>query len=245
MNSFNEIDGIPATGNVHLQREILKGEWGFQGFVVSDWGSIGEMIPHGFAKDLEQAAAQAIHGWQRHGHGSTRLRRAPRGARQGRHGRPEARGRRRATGAARQVPPRPVRRSVPLQRRRARKAATLTPANLTAARDVARKSIVLLKNKGGILPLDKRVGKIAVIGPLAGDKDSPLGNWRAQAEADSAISLVEGIKAAVSPATRVVFAEGAKLLVSERSFAAPPVYSPPTGRALRRLSRRREAPTWS
>ena len=60
MNSFNEIGGIPATGNPHLQRDILKGEWGFQGFVVSDWGSIGEMIPHGFADDLEQAAQQAI-----------------------------------------------------------------------------------------------------------------------------------------------------------------------------------------
>ena len=60
MNSFNEIGGIPATGNAHLQRDILKGEWGFQGFVVSDWGSIGEMIPHGFSENLEQAAQQAI-----------------------------------------------------------------------------------------------------------------------------------------------------------------------------------------
>ena len=60
MNSFNEIGGIPSTGNPHLQRDILKGEWGFQGFVVSDWGSIGEMIPHGFSENLEQAARQAI-----------------------------------------------------------------------------------------------------------------------------------------------------------------------------------------
>ena len=57
MNSFNEIAGIPATANVHLQRDMLKGEWGFQGFVVSDWGSIGEMVPHGFSTDLAQAAA--------------------------------------------------------------------------------------------------------------------------------------------------------------------------------------------
>ena len=60
MNSFNEIGGIPATGNAHLQRDILKGEWGFQGFVVSDWGSIGEMVPHGYSESLEQAAQQAI-----------------------------------------------------------------------------------------------------------------------------------------------------------------------------------------
>ena len=55
MNSFNEIAGIPSTGNAHLQRDILKGEWGFQGFVVSDWGSIGEMVPHGFVENLETA----------------------------------------------------------------------------------------------------------------------------------------------------------------------------------------------
>ena len=60
MNSFNEIGGIPSTGNAHLQRDILKGEWGFPGFVVSDWGSIGEMIPHGYAENLEHAAKIAL-----------------------------------------------------------------------------------------------------------------------------------------------------------------------------------------
>ena len=60
MNAFNEIAGIPSTGNAHLQRDILKGEWGFQGFVVSDWGSIGEMVAHGYSENLEQAARQAI-----------------------------------------------------------------------------------------------------------------------------------------------------------------------------------------
>ena len=86
MNSFNEIGGIPATGNPHLQRDILKGEWGFQGFVVSDWGSIGEMIPHGFAENLEQAAVAGDHRGQRHGHGVAGVRRRtwPRSSRAGR-----------------------------------------------------------------------------------------------------------------------------------------------------------------
>ena len=78
MNSFNEIGGIPATGSVHLQRDILKGEWGFQGFVVSDWGSIREMIPHGFAADLASAARHGHHRRQRHGHGVARVHRPPR-----------------------------------------------------------------------------------------------------------------------------------------------------------------------
>jgi len=60
MNSFNDINGVPATGNAYILREKLKKEWNFKGFVVSDWGSIGEMIPHGFAKDRSDAALKAI-----------------------------------------------------------------------------------------------------------------------------------------------------------------------------------------
>ena len=60
MNSFNDLNGIPATGSKYLQRDILKGQWGFKGFVVSDWGSIGEMINHGYAKDGPDAAMKAL-----------------------------------------------------------------------------------------------------------------------------------------------------------------------------------------
>ena len=60
MNSFNTLNGIPATGNKYLQRDILKDKWNFKGFIVSDWNSIGEMIPHGFAKDNYEAAEEAI-----------------------------------------------------------------------------------------------------------------------------------------------------------------------------------------
>src|SRR5580704_9304448 len=60
MKSFNDLNGTPATGNSYLQRDILKGKWGFKGFVVSDWGSIGEMINHGYVKDNYQAAEVAI-----------------------------------------------------------------------------------------------------------------------------------------------------------------------------------------
>ena len=60
MNAFNDLNGIPATGNSYLQRDILKGIWNYKGFVVSDWGSIGEMVQHGFAKDKLEAAELAI-----------------------------------------------------------------------------------------------------------------------------------------------------------------------------------------
>ena len=218
MNSFNEIGGIPATGNVHLQREILKGEWGFRGLVVSDWGSIGEMVPHGFVASLEQAArvaavagsdmdmesrAYVVHlaGLVRSGAVEPKL----------------------VDDAVRRVLrlkfrlglfDDPYRYSDAAREQRA----LADPAHQTAALEVARASIVLLKNDASLLPLDKNASSIAVIGPLAADKDSPLGGWRAQAVSNSAVSLLEGIQAAVSKGTRVVHAEGAKLATGERSF---------------------------
>src|SRR5690606_20598125 len=60
MNSFNELNGIPATGNAYLQRDILKEAWQFDGFIVSDWGSINEMIAHGYAKDKKEAAELSV-----------------------------------------------------------------------------------------------------------------------------------------------------------------------------------------
>jgi beta-glucosidase len=225
MNSFNEIGGTPATGSVHLQREILKGEWGFQGFVVSDWGSIGEMIPHGFSADLPQAAQQAITAGSDMdmesrayiGHLASLVNSAKVDVKLV----DEAVRRVLRVKFALGLFDDPYRYSDAARE----KAATLTPANLAAARDVARRSIVLLKNDGGLLPLDKNARAIAVIGPLANDKDAPLGNWRGQGVANSAVSLLEGVRAAVSPGTRVTYAEGAKLVTSQRSFLVPLVYN--------------------
>ena len=225
MNSFNEIGGIPSTGNPHLQRDILKGEWGFKGFVVSDWGSIREMIPHGFSADLAQAAQQAITA----GSDMDMESRAYIGhlADLVNSGKVDVKV---VDDAVRRILrvkfalglfDDPYRYSDVSRE----KAATLTPANLAAARDVARRSIVLLKNDGGLLPLEKGIGSIAVIGPLANDKDSPLGNWRGQGVTNSAVSLLEGVKAAVSPGTRVIYAEGARLITGARNFQAPSVYN--------------------
>ena len=225
MNSFNEIGGIPSTGNPHLQRDILKGEWGFKGFVVSDWGSIREMIPHGFSADLAQAAQQAITA----GSDMDMESRAYIGhlADLVNSGKVDVK---LVDDAVRRILrvkfalglfDDPYRYSDVSRE----KAATLTPANLAAARDVARRSIVLLKNDGGLLPFEKGIGSIAVIGPLANDKDSPLGNWRGQGVTNSAVSLLEGVKAAVSTGTRVIYAEGARLITGARNFQTPPVYN--------------------
>jgi beta-glucosidase len=215
MTSFNEIGGVPSTGNAHLLGDILRGEWGFTGFVVSDWDAIGEMVPHGFAKDLRDAARKAIvAGVDMDMESRAYLPHLPGMVRSG------ALEEKTVDEAARRILRLKFRLGLfddPYRRCDAEreKQVLLSPAHLAASREVARKSIVLLKNDGDLLPLDKGLSTIAVIGPFAADKDAPLGNWRARAVARSAVSLLEGIKAAVSPATRVLHAEGAALTVGD------------------------------
>ena len=218
MNSFNEIGGVPSTGNVHLLRDILKGEWGFEGFVVSDWGSIGEMVKHGTAKDLAAAAQIALAA----GNDMDMESRTYIGqlAQLVQSGRVDVK---LVDAAVRRILrvkfalglfDDPYRYCDPQREQRT----LLAPAHLEKARDVARKSIVLLKNEDRLLPLGPGLRRIAVIGPLAADKDAPLGNWRAQAVPNSAVSLLEGIQAAVGAGTEVVYAEGAALAVGKRGF---------------------------
>ncbi|MBX2926603.1 MAG: beta-glucosidase BglX [Saprospiraceae bacterium] len=218
MNAFNEIGGIPATGSSYLQRDLLKGQWGFDGFMVSDWGSIGEMVYHGFAADNAEAARIAMNA------GSDM----------------DMESRAYIEHLAQAVKDKSVpeayiddsvRRVLRLKfhlglfddpyrycDEEREKRLLLSPAFLDAARDAGRKSIVLLKNEGDLLPLKKDIRRIAVIGPLAADKDSPLGSWRAQAETGSAVSLLEGIQAAVGANTEVIYAQGVALAIGNRNF---------------------------
>ncbi|GAB4424521.1 MAG: beta-glucosidase BglX [Bacteroidia bacterium] len=217
MNAFNEIDGIPATANIHLQREILKGAWNWDGFVVSDWASIAELVPHGMAADLRDAARLAIaagsdmdmEGYSYQPHLAELV----------------------AAGVVDEaLIDDAVRRILRVKFRlglfedpyrycdsERERRTLLAPAHLEASREVARKSIVLLKNEGQVLPL-KRSGTIAVIGPLAADKDVPLGSWRGNALSNSAVSLLEGIQAAVGSRARVRYAQGCRLTDGSRSF---------------------------
>lgn len=217
MNSFNEIGGMPATISTHLLRDILKGEWGFDGFVVSDWNSIGELIPHGVAANKEEAARLAITaGSDMDMEGAcyiTLKEQVEKGV------------------VKEALIDDAVRRILRIKFRlglfddpyqysdpEREKNTLLSPENLAAAREVARKSIVLLKNEGGLLPLKKEGQRIAVIGELAASKDVPLGSWRASADPNSAVSLLEGIQKAVSNPAAVTFAKGPDYIVGQRAF---------------------------
>lgn len=208
MNSFNDIDGIPATGHKILQRDLLKGAWNWKGVVVSDWGSIGEMETHGFARDKKHAAALALNAgsdidmesYAYEAHLETLLREN-----------------KISTAYLEDA----VRRILRLKFQlglfadpykycdeEKEKNDVYTKDHLATARMAAKKSIVLLKNENNILPISKNIESIAVIGPFADNKDFSLGNWRAKATYNSAVSLLDGVKAKVSKNTKVYYEKG-------------------------------------
>ena len=221
MNSFNEIDGIPATASSYLQRDILKEKWAWDGFVVSDWGSITELIPHGVAKDRKDSAELAvIAGSDMDMEGGAYEQSLEELVTEG--------------NVDIALIDDAVRRILRVKFRlglfddpykycdaEVEKKEIYSEANQQVALEAARGSIVLLKNENNILPFDNSVKNIAVIGPLADDNDSPLGNWRAQAEANSAVSVLAGIKNRAPKGINITYAEGAKLSTGKRSFLDP------------------------
>ncbi|QOD59340.1 beta-glucosidase BglX [Polaribacter haliotis] len=213
MNAFNDIDGIPATGHKILQRDILKEGWNWNGFIVSDWGSIGELVDHGFAKDKKEAAIIALNAgsdmdMESHSYGAhlaslleeNKVSLAN------------------LDDAVRRI----LRVKFQLGLfdnpfkycdEEREKNEIYTKEHLAIARDVAKKSIVLLKNENNILPISKNVKSIAVIGPFADDKNQPLGNWRAKATYNSAVSLLEGVKEKVDKNTKIYYEKGVELTI--------------------------------
>lgn len=217
MNAFNEIDGIPATGNHSLQRDILKGAWGFDGFVVSDWGSISEMLAHGYARDGKHAAEIAAHaGCDMDMESYLYIDHLAELVRSGKVDESLV------DDAARRI----LRVKFELGLFKdpykycdaEREKATLGKKELhDAALDMAKKSIVLLKNDQQLLPLKKSGQQIALIGALAADKSSPLGNWRGASKDGSAVSVLEGLQQ--YQGNEMVYHKGADVSLGDNVFA--------------------------
>lgn len=177
MNAFNDINGIPATGNKYIQRELLKDAWGFKGFVVSDWGSIGEMIPHGYAKDNYDAALKAISA-------GSDMDMESRSYIQ--HLEKLVKDKKVNIALVDDAVKRILRKKFEmglfddpyrfsnLQREQAQ---WNNAEHINAARDIAKKSIVLLKNENNILPLPKQGKTIAFIGPFVKAISDHNGFW--------------------------------------------------------------------
>jgi beta-glucosidase len=216
MNSFNELNGIPATGNRYLQREILKGDWNFDGFVVSDWGSINEMIAHGYAKDSKQAAEIAIKaGSDMDMESSAYVGHLVELVQEGK--------------VSENLIDDAARRILKVKFElglfdnpykycdETREKETVGSAKFQEeVLDMAKKSIVLLKNENELLPLKKSGLKIALIGALANDKTSPLGSWRIAADDESAVSVLEGLQK--YEGNKLSYVKGADVSVGRTQF---------------------------
>lgn len=226
MSAFNTIGGVPASADRWLFTDVLRNEWGFEGLVVSDWTSITELIHHGVAQSGYDAAWYGINaGIDMDMMGSLYLD----------YGKQLIEAKKISEKQIDQM----VRRVLnvkfklglfdnPFQYSDSLRQAELTlhPDHLAASRDIARRSIVLLKNENNILPLSKDTRRIAVIGPLANDKDAPIGNWRASADPHSAVSLLEGIRQAVGNRAEVLYSQGCRLILNENTnFFSQLVYN--------------------
>ena len=217
MNSFNEVMGVPATGSTYLGRDILNGEWNFPGVVVSDWGSVAELIPHGVAEDKCDAAQLAVTaGCDMDMEGYCYVSSLEKLVREG--------------VVSESLIDDAVRRILRLKfdlglfddpyrycDAEREKAEILSAEHRKVVREMACKSIVLLENREGILPLDNRCKNIGIVGPLADNPDDMLGSWCARGDGKDAIGILQGIKQAVGKGVRIRYAKGCEIEGDDRS----------------------------
>ncbi|MDX9906031.1 MAG: beta-glucosidase BglX [Bacteroidales bacterium] len=211
MTAFNDINGVPATGNSLILRDILKGEWGFEGFVVSDWGSVGEMIQHGNVKDEADAARCAITaGCDMDMESRCYIKTLEQQVKEGMV--PVSL----IDDATKRILKKkfelglfddPYKNCDPERERRALE----NPAHTAAARDMARKSIVLLKNENDLLPLSKDLKTIAFIGPLVKAVKQNKGFWDVEVpgvDSNFIVTQWEGVEAKIGSKTKLLYAKG-------------------------------------
>lgn len=194
MTSFNDYNGVPATGNKYLLQDILRGEWGFDGMVVSDYTSVNEMINHGVVANETEAGILALQaGLDMDMQGAIYQDKIKEGLLDGRINIGQI--------------DNSVRNILKLKKKlglfddpyrfsnNEREAKIiLSKEHLEASRDVARKSVVLLKNDKNVLPLATSAKSILVVGPLGDDKQNLIGAWSASGEARHCVSLYEGLQ---------------------------------------------------
>ncbi len=216
MSAFNDLNGVPATANHHTLTDILRDEWKFNGFVVSDYNSVHELIPHGIAANDSQASLEAITAGVDMDMADDDYERViPDLVKSGKL--PES------------VVDEAVRRVLrvkfeaglfehPYTDPGREKTDILTPESLQTERKMAQESMVLLQNNNDLLPL-KKEQTVAVIGPLANDKASQLGPWAGNGQAKDAVTPLEGITAKLGK-DHVIYAKGVDIPPFEKGLAA-------------------------
>jgi beta-glucosidase len=206
MSAFNDLNGVPSSANPFTLTKVLRGEWKFDGFVVSDYTSVEELIKHGLAANESEAARLALGAgvdmemvsrlYNKHGAELLKSNKLSQAA---------------IDEAVRRILRIKFRLGLfehPFADEARERTVILSPQNLVAAREIAARSMVLLKNERETLPLSKDMKSIAIIGPLADDQQDMLGSWTGDGNTADAVTLLAGIKAKVSPATKINYAKG-------------------------------------
>ena len=205
MSAFNDLNGVPTSANPFTLTKVLRDEWKFDGFVVSDYESIRELINHGLVADESEAAHAALSaGVDMEMVSRTYGKYAPALIRQGK--------------LSQRIIDNAVRRILRIKFRLGlfdkpyadetrEQRALLSRSNIATAREVAARSLVLLKNERNVLPLSKEVRSIAVIGTLADNQTDMLGSWSGDGRKEDVVTLLDGIRAKV-PQTKITYAKG-------------------------------------
>jgi beta-glucosidase len=209
MSSFNAINGVPASSNPFTLTKVLRQEWKFDGFIVSDYTSVRELINHGVAGNEEEAAALALNA-------GIDMEMVSRSFNQ--FG-PELVKQNKVTTARIDEAVRRILRikfrlglfDKPYTDEARETGSLLRPESIRLAREAAGRSMVLLKNDRDALPLSKNIGSIAVIGPLADDRRAPLGWWAGDGKPEDTVTPLAGIKEKVSAQTKVTYGKGCEV----------------------------------
>jgi beta-glucosidase len=217
MSAYMDLNGVPATGNRWLLHHVLREKWGFQGFVVSDWGSINSLTIHGFASGPEDAAVRAVNAGV-----DMEM----------------------TTGVYRDNLPAAVKKGLvkqstidaavrrilmskyklglfkdPYVAPERSERELVSTAQREAARAAADRTAVLLRNEGGLLPLDKNIKSIAVIGPLTDSKPDIMGSWSLAGHPADAVTVIEGMrKRFAAGTTKVLWAKGVEIERGQESI---------------------------
>lgn len=205
MSAFNDLNGVPTSGNTFTLKKVLRDEWNFDGFVVSDWTSITEMIPHGYAANDYEAALKSVNAGvnmemvsQSYANNLEKL---------------VDEGKVKEEWIDELVKgilrikfklglfENPYTEEAAISK-------TLSHENIETAKQAAIESFVLLQNKNGMLPLADNISKLAVIGPLADDAKSQLGTWVPDGEVKDAVTPLTALKSMLDGKTEVIFAKG-------------------------------------
>ena len=213
MSAFNCLNGVPASANRHTLTDVLRGQLGFKGMVVSDWESVAEVIEHGVAADLPMAAQLCLHAGVDMEMVSSAYTNIPQLVATGRLTQDEV------DEAVRRVLRVKFQRGLfehPYVDENLAKTAFLQPDAVALAREAAAKACVLLKNNG-VLPLSKDVKRVALIGPLGAEQGELLGCWSGRGDPKDVVSLAQGLRAALPSDVKLDVAIGCELLESSQS----------------------------